>query len=56
MPAGYEPKKSFLAEWIEPRLVGRVLDLRGEDTLRHARLVELAALGRPRRAGGDFQH
>jgi ATP-dependent DNA ligase len=40
MPAGYEPKKSFQAEWIKPKLLGRVLHLRGEDTLRHARLVE----------------
>ncbi|MDW6020644.1 hypothetical protein SAZ10_02585 [Mesorhizobium sp. BAC0120] len=41
MPKGYEPKKSFPAEWIKSRLLCRVLHLRGEGALRHARLVEL---------------
>jgi hypothetical protein len=40
MPAGFEPKESF-PESIKPRLLGRVLHLRGEDTLRHTRLVEI---------------
>ncbi len=42
-PQGYQIKKNYPAEWIEPRLLGRVKHLRGEDTLRHARLIELVA-------------
>ena len=48
MPKGYEPKKRFPAEWIRPRLLGRVLHPRGEDTIRHARLVETIRQGHTR--------
>lgn len=42
-PAGYTVKKNFPAEWIKPRVTGRVLHLMREEPLRHARLVGIAA-------------